>query len=91
MPKTHNTCTPCKHPAKHPARPPVKFLPHQSPDSLLALVQSWWEFPREAYGILHTLIMVLETSDKHTQEFIEDLQFLRELLLFRNLMVHMPD
>jgi hypothetical protein len=68
----------------------VKFLQHQTQESLLALVQTWWEFPKETYGILHTLIMLLEGNDRYSREFMNDLHFLKELLIIRNLMAHNP-
>lgn len=91
MAKTQNTNHPCRHPSKCQGSSTVKFLQHQTQESLLALVQTWWEFPKETYGILHTLIMLLEGNDRCSREFMNDLHFLKELLLIRNLMAHNPD
>lgn len=90
MAKTKNTSTSCKHPSNKDISPPVHFLSHQSEDQLLYLVSSWWNFPKEAYGIIHTLIMTLDNSHTVTKHFVEELCFLRSLLLTRNLLDRAP-
>ena len=87
--KNHTQC--CKHPSAQDTSPAVNFLCHQSQDSVLFLVSSWWDFPKEAYGIIHSIIMLLDENHTDTKHFAQDLRFLRELLLTKNLMRHCPD
>lgn len=89
--KTRNSTYACKHPGARDTSPAVKFLHHQSQNSVLYLVASWWDFPKEAYGIIHSIIMLLDESDPTSKDFAQDLRFLRELLLTKNLMRHIPD
>jgi len=84
--KTKNSNTPCKHPSNHDTSPGVQFLQYQSEEQILYLISSWWNFPKEAYGIIHTLILVLDNSDTTTKHFLNELCFLRTLLLTRNLL-----
>jgi hypothetical protein len=84
--KTKNGNTPCRHPSHRDGLEPLKFLQYQTQDTILRLVQGWWAFPEEAYGIIHCSIMLIDEGFPESREFADDLRFLRELLLTKKLM-----